>query len=478
MNAPAHSLRYRDGDVIAGKYRLTQLLGEGGMGEVWEGVNIVLDSQVAIKLMKSDLTDDVLKQRLLREARTAAGLAHPAIIRVFDVGETPDGKPYVVMERLHGGSLREVIDEPGSGDVVEVVQALLPILDALSLAHDRGLVHRDVKPDNIFLSETGPDRLQPKLLDFGVVKAQAYKRFLTHTGTVVGSPPYMSPEQARGDEDIDSLADLWGISVILYEVATGRMPFEAPNYNALLRRIVEDDVPPVRTDNPVVASLVPIIERGLSKDRENRWQSAEELGRALASWLLKLGIGEDLTGQRLTGRWTAAGRRSIADRRRASLVDLQVVDFLPEPASDPGPEPKPRPAVPSDAATLSRAKGPAASRSWLFVAGVGIAVGALAATLWLAENDETAPANVAPQHAAANPAKGASSPRPAQADGPTVPAAQAKEAETPPAVTAPARVAKAPSRPRPKAPASRPPGVPRTAPKKVSTPELGLKDPY
>jgi serine/threonine-protein kinase len=492
MSAEAESLRHHIGDVIAGKYRLTEALGEGGMGEVWEGVNMVLGAPVAIKLMKPEVSDDVLRKRLVREARTAAGLDHPAIIRVFDVGETSDGEPYVVMERLHGRSLRELIDDGMLPDLVEVVQALLPVLDALSFAHSRGLVHRDVKPDNVILAEVGPDRLQPKLLDFGVVKTQAMQRYLTHTGTVVGSPPYMSPEQARGDDDIDHLADIWAVCVMLYEAMAGALPFNGPNYHALLRKIVEQEPEPLPSSSPGSFALAAIIEKGLTKDREQRWQTAEELGRALAEWLMQLGVGEDLTGRRLSGRWTAAGRKSVAERRRASIAELSTNDRLEAAkAIDSARSRRRSDNIPTLAGTVD--SSPQQRQKVLFIA-AGVAALLLVSGLgvWATRSSdrtadaEPAGASEAPLASVAPPPV-AEEPKPSRSA--DVPAAERSENGSTEVVNEKRSVSDAPKKSAPtsqreaapsrkKPPVARPTPVPAKAAPRAPTPNLGLKDPY
>src|SRR5688572_19632520 len=184
---------YVPGDVILGKYTLESLLGEGGMGSVWRARNTALDAPVAIKLIRADLNRDTLGVRLLQEARAAAKLGHPAIVRVFDVGQTERGDPFIVMELLEGHSFGSVLTQ-GRVPPIQAVQTLLPIADALARAHAKGIVHRDLKPDNVFLV-TDDERVQPKLVDFGIVKVEQRDggSHLTQVGTVLGSPEYMSP---------------------------------------------------------------------------------------------------------------------------------------------------------------------------------------------------------------------------------------------------------------------------------------------
>ena len=313
-----NSAPYNVGDVIAGKYRLDALLGEGGMGTVWRGFNLQLEAPVALKLIRGELDRVSLARRLKQEARAAAKLGHPAIVRVFDVGDSELGDPYIVMELLHGRTLGGLLTTERRLSAVRAVQLLLPVADALLTAHAKGIVHRDLKPDNIFLSEEG-EQLQPKLLDFGIAKLDADagpSQQLTQAGTVLGSPEYMSPEQARGQDNVDYRTDIWSFCIVLYETLSGATPFSGANYNSLLRAIVEDEpaslVGLLAADQP----LWEIVQRGLSKNVAQRFATMAELGQALAAWLMSQGIFEDVSGASLDAKWMA---RSIVQRRNAVL---------------------------------------------------------------------------------------------------------------------------------------------------------------
>jgi serine/threonine-protein kinase len=325
--------RYRVGDVIAGKYRLDGLLGEGGMGAVWEAVNLTLEAPVAIKvLLRNDGDQALLTQRLKQEAKAAAKLGHPAIVRVFDVGESEAGDPFIVMELLKGRSLAAILAEEVFLSGQRAVRLLLPIADALAAAHAKGIVHRDLKPDNVFIV-SDDEQIQPKLVDFGIVKltdTNTQRTHLTQIGAVLGSPEYMSPEQARGLEDIDHRSDLWSFCVLLYEVISGVTPFAAANYNALLRSIVEDAPRAIEPRSPEEAELWEIILLGLAKDREQRFRSMTELGRALAAWLVRQGVTDDACGASLETKWIL--RSSDPSALRASRASLPSFGSLP-PAS-------------------------------------------------------------------------------------------------------------------------------------------------
>jgi len=299
------SLAYTPGDVIAGKYALEELLGAGGMGAVFRARNLSIDMPVALKLIRADLDREQLSGRLLQEARAAAKLAHPAIVRVFDVGKTALGDPFIVMELLQGESLADVLEREGRLNGVRAVQLLLPIADALSVAHAKGFVHRDVKPDNVFIANDEEGQLQPKLVDFGIVKHERQEgdSKLTQIGSVLGSPDYMSPEQARGLETIDQRSDVWSFSVVLYETIAGVAPFEAENYNALLRKIVEMEPISLRDQCAADAELSELVARGLSKEPAQRFASMGLMGKAMASWLSAQGVSDDACGVSLEARW-------------------------------------------------------------------------------------------------------------------------------------------------------------------------------
>jgi eukaryotic-like serine/threonine-protein kinase len=331
-----------EGVVIARKYRLESLLGEGGMGAVWRAFNLQLEVPVALKLLRSDLAATDLGERLRVEARAAAKLVHPSIVRVFDIGESETGEPFIVMELLSGESLSEMLLR-GPLPAVKAVQLLLPIAEALSLAHSRGVVHRDLKPDNVFIASEG-SVLQPKLLDFGIAKVTGGVvpggPTLTQTGTLIGSPEYMSPEQAYALADVDERSDVWGFSVVLYEMLAGGTPFRGETVTSILRSVVQDEAPELAHVDPALAD---IIRRGLTKDRDARPASIFEVGRELALWLSSQGVLEDVTGASLEAKWLgraadpsqlASGASTPrAQHEHATLVS--VVHPSPRPSNEP-----------------------------------------------------------------------------------------------------------------------------------------------
>jgi serine/threonine-protein kinase len=320
--------------VIASKYHLSHLIGEGGMGSVWLAHNLTLDVDVAIKLIRREVAGDETAQRLLQEARSAARIGHPCIVRVFDFGESEHGDPFIVMEVLDGDSFGQVLARSGRLAPSAAVRTLLPLADALSAAHAKGIVHRDLKPDNVVIVDDERGHLVPKIVDFGIAKSlcEELRRGVTLAGTVLGSPEYMSPEQARGETDIDARADVWAFSVMLYEAVTGELPFYNENYNALLQIILTDTPPPIAAYGIADSALSEIIERGLKKDIGDRWQSMRELGVALATWGARRGITTDITGASLVANWLS--ERAIADKsalRATTPRPQRIVERLSTP---------------------------------------------------------------------------------------------------------------------------------------------------
>ena len=297
---------YSPGDVVAGKYRLDAVLGEGGQALVWRARNLALEADVALKLVRPDSEDRAPVHRLLREARAAARLDHPAIVRVFDLGETEAGDPFLVMELLSGEDLADLLVKRRQLPAEEAVQMLLPIADALVSAHAQGIIHRDLKPANVFLARNG-EHTQPKLLDFGIVKlrlpASPNGETITNDGVVIGSLAYLSPEQARGLADIDERADVWCFCAMLYECLTGETPFQGTSYHQLLRSITDDEPRSILEQGVADEQLWVILSRGLAKPTDERWQTVQELGSALARWLIDRGVTDDISGVSLSSRW-------------------------------------------------------------------------------------------------------------------------------------------------------------------------------
>src|SRR5450432_2337777 len=233
----------QQGDLLAGKYRVENVLGEGGMGYVVAALHEQLNQRVAVKLLSpllSENEDSVT--RFLREARAAVRIRSEHVARVLDVGELPDGSPYMVMEYLLGRDLAAELDEREHLDVPEAIDYVLQACEAVAEAHSIGLIHRDLKPSNLFLTRRPDGSPLVKVLDFGISKAidqtgMVEQQALTTTSAVMGSPLYMSPEQVRSSKTVDARSDVWSLGVVLYELLSAAHPFEAETMTALLASI-------------------------------------------------------------------------------------------------------------------------------------------------------------------------------------------------------------------------------------------------
>jgi len=270
--------------ILGGRYRLLHILGEGGMGTVWVAEHQLLKKLVAVKLLLPQQLHGAARKRFEREARMAGSIGHPSIVKVFDLGHREDGAPYLVMEYLKGESLADRVDTFGALDVAECVTIMTQVLGGLAAAHEKGIIHRDLKPDNIYLARQDDGSTRAKLLDFGVSKSLDENTLaLTRTGAVIGTPYYLSPEQARGDQGIDHRVDIWAAGVVLYEMLTGQLPFIADNYNALLVKILMNaPVPPSRVRPSIPLEMEAIVLRALEQDRDHRFPSAQVMLDALS----------------------------------------------------------------------------------------------------------------------------------------------------------------------------------------------------
>jgi len=274
--------------LVAGKYRLTRLLGRGGMGTVWEGVHEHLGTRVAVKFIDSEhaASDDV-RQRFVNEARAAARLRSKHVVQIYDQGVGDDGRPYIVMEFLAGEPLDHRLDREGRLAPEETARIALHVCRALARAHESGVVHRDLKPENVFLVRDEEDHMDiAKVVDFGIAKftdPSTSGSSSTRTGAVLGTPQYMSPEQARGLRSVDHRTDLWALGVIVYRSLTGTLPFKGEAVGDLLVNICTGDVP---VPSSIVADVPPgfdaWVRRALSREPGERFQSAAELSDALA----------------------------------------------------------------------------------------------------------------------------------------------------------------------------------------------------
>ena len=260
-----------------GRYQILERVGKGGMGILFRGYDPVLDREVAVKVMLADFSDDTeqMRPRFYREAKSAAKLQHRNIVTVFEFAEE-NNQPHIVMEFLRGSALSARMDEHPELTLDDKLDIVAQLCSGLGYAHSQGVVHRDVKPANIFLLQDGT----VKLLDFGIAKLATST--LTRQGDVIGSAPYMSPEQIAGAQDLDGRSDVWSTGVLMYELLTGRKPFRGEGLTTVLSGILREQPEPIEKFTPgLPQALLNVVAKALEKDRDRRYQTAEELGREL-----------------------------------------------------------------------------------------------------------------------------------------------------------------------------------------------------
>ncbi|HSU38051.1 MAG TPA: serine/threonine-protein kinase [Polyangiaceae bacterium] len=276
------------GDVVGGRYRIDRLLGAGSMGFVVGAWHLELDQPVALKLLNPDIFEQgEAAARFRRECRAAARVKSEHVCRVIDVGSLEQGAPYMVMELLDGNNLEEELLRRGALPVAEAVGYILEAVEAIAEAHAAGIVHRDLKPANLFIARRADRSRLLKVLDFGISKSMIDSHgpgdmSLTRTGVIIGSPLYMSPEQMRSTKDADTLSDIWALGAILFQLVTGRPPYEGESIPELCAKLFSEDAPPpsaVRAGLP--AGLDAVLHRTLARDPTKRFQNVAELGAAL-----------------------------------------------------------------------------------------------------------------------------------------------------------------------------------------------------
>ncbi|MBC7932144.1 MAG: protein kinase [Rubrivivax sp.] len=274
------------GEVLAGKYRIEEKIDEGGMGCVYRATHVLMEKTIAVKVLHPALAaDDNIVERFTREAKAASRISHPHAINVTDFGESENGVVYLVMEYLRGRTLKDIIRSEGPMPLTRVVEIVRQVSGALEAAHTEGVVHRDLKSDNIMLEETGGGDWA-KVLDFGIAKIQQdvdnNDPGLTAPNLIIGTPQYMSPEQCSQASNIDSRSDIYSFGVILFETLTGHVPFAGDSPTAIMMKHLQEPPPSVldeRKDLP--ASVGEVVARALAKQPEDRYQNASELYDAL-----------------------------------------------------------------------------------------------------------------------------------------------------------------------------------------------------
>jgi serine/threonine-protein kinase len=299
------------GVTLSGRYLVTRKVGQGGMGAVYEATHMLIGKRVAVKvLLEKYARREAIVQRLEQEARLASSCQNEHIIDITDFGTTEDGRTFVVMEYLDGESLAECLAREIQLPEQRILRITLQAASALAAAHAKGIVHRDIKPENLFLLRR-KDQDFVKVVDFGISKslrgsdeAEEQPR-LTQTGMVLGTPLYMSPEQARGDDELDARVDIYALGVIMYEAATGRVPFVGNNYLSVISQVLNEEPRPLRELRPELSEeFEAIVMRAMDKERSARYATANELAADLSALL------DDPTRSTERARITGPRRRS------------------------------------------------------------------------------------------------------------------------------------------------------------------------
>jgi serine/threonine-protein kinase len=462
------------GDLVGGKYRVEEILAAGGMGVVVAAVHEALGQRVAIKFLRATEEDEQAGPRFVREAQVAARIQSEHVARVFDCGTTESGVAYMVMELLEGTDLAAELRGRGRLPVEEAVDILLQAIDGIASAHALGIVHRDIKPANLFLTKRAGALRCVKVLDFGISKVDAVDDALTGTSTMLGSPRYMSPEQAKSSRTVDARTDIWSLGVVLYEALDGESPFAGVTMGETLSRILSFDPPPLRDRHAdVPEGLSRVIARCFERDREQRFSNVAELSQALSPFgsgrmaasvervatLLATGqLATSSVGARASSGGAPAGRSGATDT--APTVREQIA-ATPAAGSEPtaGSWARPRPVAASGRGRASVVLAACAS------AGVALVIGY---TVRGAHSSAAPAVAVAPNAPTAS-SEAPAVPAPPPATPPSPPSATASapltsvtmgETPKPPAQPAPSSSAAA----APKAPPvrSRPPPAPAT----------------
>jgi eukaryotic-like serine/threonine-protein kinase len=340
MPKPPLVLPFRMGELVAGKYLIDRLVGEGGMGYVVAATNVALEEQVAIKFLRPEtLSNKDVVARFAREARAAIKIKSEHVPRVLDIGTLPGAGPFIVMEYLDGRDLGAVLHERGSLAVTRAAECVIQACEALAAAHAAGIVHRDVKPENLFVARQAAGLDIVKVLDFGISKATlggkdgATDAAKAETRAVTGSLSYMSPEQIRGD-DVDHRTDIWSLGAVLYELLAGRNAFEASSVTALSAAILESEPAPLTTLRPdVPADLSAVVMRCLSKERDGRYQNVADLALALLPFAPRRAVfsAEKCVATLRAAGWLMRSEHPIAVNATPSLDANPDVDTLPPP---------------------------------------------------------------------------------------------------------------------------------------------------
>jgi eukaryotic-like serine/threonine-protein kinase len=455
--------------LVAGKYKLTRLLGRGGMGAVWEGTHNSLGTHVAVKFIDAEYAESPeARSRFENEARAAAKLRSKHVVEVYDHGMTEDGRPFIVMEYLQGEPLDKRLDRVGRMPAKETAHIMLQVCRALMKAHAANIVHRDLKPENVFLvwdDEEGTD--VAKVVDFGIAKftdASMGSSSSTRTGSVLGTPYYMSPEQARGLRNVDYRSDLWSIAVIAYRCIVGTLPFEGEAVGDLLVKLCTAPIPvPSQIASDVPPGFDAWLAKALSREPSERFTSAAQLAESLSA----------VCGLSVRGSYASAEIPRISDGGtgpygavgtgpQAQVVTRQTSAAGTNPSPIALATGAPTTQTPEPVKRTGTGAIVAAVLAALVVLGIGGAVvfkkmSASPETQPVAAPSPVAPLPVAPATTAAPPAAAPSAPAlpsVASAAAPTVPATPAVKAALKPAPHAPGKPPPPPAKPPGEKPAS------------------------
>jgi serine/threonine protein kinase len=320
------------GYVVAGKYRVDRILGEGGMGVVVAATHTQLDQKVALKFLLPELLAQTeVVQRFMREARAAVKIQSEHVARVLDVG-SHDGAPYMVMEYLEGSDLSQLLEARGALPCEEAVGYVLEACEAIAEAHALAIIHRDLKPANLFLAARPGGRPMVKVLDFGISKAPAtgIEAQMTRTSATMGSPAYMSPEQMASASSVDARSDIWSLGIVLYEMLVMKLPFAADTMPGLVVAILQDAPVPIGTARPdVPVGLQRVISRCLEKIPANRYANVAELARALLPFAPPRSEQSVERIEHVLGQPADASRVRISGSQPRTNIDAHGAAFAP-----------------------------------------------------------------------------------------------------------------------------------------------------
>ncbi|MEO7332253.1 MAG: serine/threonine-protein kinase [Minicystis sp.] len=320
-------------DLLEGQFQILQKIGSGGMGSVYKAAQPAMNRMVAVKILHPKLTNRKdLVSRFRREARAMSHLTHPNTVKVFVYGDLDDGSLYIVMEYLEGKNLNQMVRKEGPLSVERAIPVLIQVCGALQEAHLQGIIHRDLKPENIFLSTNGGLKDYPKVLDFGLAKVTERELrpgsiMLTQEGMVFGTPEFMSPEQAQG-KPLDPRSDLYSLAIILYEVLTGKLPFDARTPMEYIQMHVTK--PPIPLDERVPGKRFPpglgaVLNKAMQKRPEDRYSSAADFAQALKPFA-------GLQGRGFTALMPKGTAESVAQGHSDGNEGAKPSDLLPIPA--------------------------------------------------------------------------------------------------------------------------------------------------